>query len=390
MKNGKERNSILLVGNYSNDTGYAWDNIYKLYDKIAFDLHVKACKIFISFGKFNEPLDWEHSEFIEKIFILPPLPQNITELIKWSEVILKHNIRYVYLTDQSGWSLCYGYFRLLGVRKILVHNRVSVEDPNPALPETGMRRIIKSIIARFSFICADRIYAVSDFVRNRLIFKACFLEDRVITILNGVNLDNFYLKPIKTNCVGVIKIFCGGRASVHKGIQILIQAVAIIRDKYGFNRFVVIYAGDGPDVDSFVFSVNSLFLNENFIFIGKVSSTKKYIADADIIVVPSIWGDACPSAVSEALAAGKPLVATRVGGVPEIVGEDAALLVDPGDALALADAIFCLILDKSKRSELAKRARRRAEVALDECRYHKEVVDQILRDIGMDRVNYGQ
>jgi glycosyltransferase involved in cell wall biosynthesis len=82
------------------------------------------------------------------------------------------------------------------------------------------------------------------------------------------------------------------------------------------------------------------------------------LATADVAVVPSVW-EGQPLIVQEVLRAGRPLVATRVGGIPGLVG-DAALLVPPGDAGALGEAVLRVLDDRGLAGRLASSASERA------------------------------
>jgi glycosyltransferase involved in cell wall biosynthesis len=116
-------------------------------------------------------------------------------------------------------------------------------------------------------------------------------------------------------------------------------------------------------------------------------STQEVLAEADVVVVPSIWGDACPSTVSEALASGKALVASRAGGIPEMLGDSGcAILVPPGDEKALSGALEVLIQSGERRAELGRLGRRRVEEALEWNEYVETVVRTLHADCGVDYV----
>lgn len=372
---------VLLVGNYSNRTGYAWNNIFRLFEHIASELRSHGGSAWVSFAEFEAPLDWEHAGAIDGVLELPPAPRAPAELLRWVRAIRLHKIRSIYLTDHGFWAWQYAIFRLAGVKRIIIHCRISVADPMPATPSKGPVRWAKWLLARTPLICADKCYAVSDFVRNRLIKKAQCPESRVDTILNGIDLARFS-PSLPGDGAHPIKIFCGGRATRHKGVHVLIQAAALLRDQQQLNDFHVVFAGDGPDLDYFKRMADDLKLQAQFQFLGQVGSTEEFVRTADIVVVPSIWGDACPSSISEALAAGKPLVATRVGGVPELIGDDgAALMTEPGNSADLAKALAELCRDPELRRQIGLKARARAELALDQRRYHEQVVGHLIRDL---------
>lgn len=378
---GEERMpGILLASNFSNRTGYAWNNIHRLFEVLAQEFQSHGYAVWVSFHELEPPVELGDDGAVDGFIEFHSRPSGLRELPAWLAKIRRLGIRIAYFTDHPSAHHRYALLRLAGVRRIIVHNRISVADPRPVQPERGLRGALKWLSARLPFFSADRTYAVSDFVRDRLVYKARVPARRVLTILNGVDLERF--SPAhRVSSDSTVSVFCGGRASPHKGIDVLIEAAARLRERDGFPAFRLRYAGDGPELASLKQKARDLGLGESFQFLGRVESTASLVREADIVVVPSTWGDACPSTISEALACGKALVATRVGGVPEQVGDPpAALLVEPNDAAALAEAIASLVLDPGRRARLETAARARAEAALDQRRYHQQVIAQILSD----------
>lgn len=378
--------AFLLVANYSNRTGYAWNNIYRLFSAIAKEVNACGTAVYVSFAEISLPVDCIDAEFKFGVFGFDPDDNRISNYVSFAKTLRKRNIKSVYLTDQPAWCWWYGLLRLYGVKRIIVHSRVSVSDPKPASREAGLTGVLKLLASRFRFTAADRIYAVSDFVRNRYIDKARFPAEKVITILNGIDLEKFSPDKKKIEAESPVVIFCGARATSHKGVEILIKAAMKLRSNQPGLNFQVRYAGSGPDFQKFQQLVADSSLEKCFIFLGELNGTRTEVSKADIIVVPSIWGDACPSAVSEALASGKPLVATRAGGIPEIVGtEENAILVEPGDIAGLAAALERLIVSEELRIKLGVSARARAESALDQKLYYEAVITQLFDDCGLLR-----
>ena len=373
--------SILIVANYSTETGYAWQNIYRLFNAIGRKMHnhdvgvcFSAVRITNSISIFDEDIPYES-------FIFDPLNITFSSLLHLKKMIKLHRIKYVYLTDHKAWDWFYALLRLWGVRKIIIHNRISVPSPYPAPAETGIRRHMKSLLCRSRVLSADVIYAVSNFVRQRLIQQNCCPPQKVVKLLNGIDIDRFSCQTDSSHRDKTL-IFACSRASRHKGIHNLIGAAKILRDHYKLEDFVIEYAGDGPDLDAFMESVEQLGLTDHFLFLGKLNNTMEKTCYADIVVVPSMWGDACPSAVMEAMAAGKALVTTRAGGIPEIVGgSDNAYLVPPSDVELMAKALAELIADEALRQRFGVNARKRVEQALEQTCYHTMVTDRLLNDL---------
>lgn len=373
--------SILLVSNYSNKTGYAWNNIYRLFNYLSKEFHRRGIKICLSFSDVDGDIEFVEKEIPFEVIKFNPYHLDLKSIWALRKKIKKYNIKFVYFTDQKPLHWLYLILRLFGIKKIVIHCRVSVPDPKPAIPETGIKKIVKSSLSKIRLISADSVYAVSNFVKDRLVKKHCFPEERVFKILNGIDLNEFKGLQGKENST-YIKIFSSSRATKHKGIHVLIEAVRNIISKGHYVPFVVEYAGDGPDLDEFKNLVEKYNLNKFFKFLGELKNTIKYSNAADIIIVPSNWGDACPSSVIEALASGKAVITTRAGGIPEIIeNEKNAIIISPGDVMALAEKLLLLINDSGKRAELGRNARQRAEEALNIQKYHQYVLDRMLLDL---------
>jgi glycosyltransferase involved in cell wall biosynthesis len=139
-----------------------------------------------------------------------------------------------------------------------------------------------------------------------------------------------------------------GRLHPQKGYDVLVRALPLLGD------VVVAVAGDGPLADALRQQAPAVR------WLGRRTDVADLYAAADVVVLPSVW-EARSLTAQEALLAGRPLVATAVGGLPELVG-DGALLVPPGDADALAAAVRSLLDDPVAAAALAARGRAVAAV----------------------------
>jgi glycosyltransferase involved in cell wall biosynthesis len=142
-----------------------------------------------------------------------------------------------------------------------------------------------------------------------------------------------------------------------KGYEVFLRAARIVRDEDLPVRFISV--GHGPELASIQAIRHRLNLDEDFIMLGNRSDALSVAAAFDIFVLASHF-EGLPVAVMEALALGVPVVATRVGGVPEVVHEGVeGLIVPTGRPDLLADAIRKLVLNPNLRSEMAEAARQR-------------------------------
>lgn len=386
-----DKGPVLLISNYSNKTGYAWNNIHRLFNEIALHFDALGCNVHISFAEIIPPVTNFSSSLSLTLHQYNVKDVSLTNTLRLIKLLRKYKIQYLYLTDQRVVDYRYILIRkFTNVKKIVIHSRVSVPDPSPAGYEKGIKGLIKAMLGRWNLVCADRTYAVSEFVRSRLLLKNRLPPCRVVKILNGIDVNKFSRLPgdDTRNSSGTIRIFAGSRASRYKGIHVLIKSADCLKKRLS-NRFLIRYAGDGPDIDFFRDLVFSLKLQDQFLFLGELTSTESEVKNADIIVVPSIWGDACPSSVLEALASGTPLIATSVGGVPEIVGDAKnARLIKPDSVEELTLALEELISSSELRKEIGRRGHIRAKEALQETDYHKRVVEQLQYDFSIDGWQY--
>ncbi len=156
-----------------------------------------------------------------------------------------------------------------------------------------------------------------------------------------------------------------------KGHDVLLRALALLAGR-GL-CVAAVFAGDGPERARLELIAADLKLRDSVHFLGAVSNPADVLSATDLFVLPSLV-EGLPLALLEAMRAGKPIVATSVGGVPEAVTSGInGLLVAPADDLALADAIAILAASPQQRAELGDQARARADRDFTEERYIGEL-----------------
>ena len=150
-------------------------------------------------------------------------------------------------------------------------------------------------------------------------------------------------------------VFAAGRLAPQKGFEVLLEAAAGWRDLEPMP--LVVIAGDGPLARNL--RARATALGAAAVFLGHRDDVPARLAGAAVFVLPSHW-EGQPLVLQEALRAGVPIVATRAGGIPGLAGEDAALLVPPDDAQALAAAVRSVLTDQALAARLRGAARARA------------------------------
>jgi glycosyltransferase involved in cell wall biosynthesis/O-antigen/teichoic acid export membrane protein len=177
---------------------------------------------------------------------------------------------------------------------------------------------------------------------------------------------------------GTTRVVFAGRLEHFKGPQIFLDAVARLARTHPHARFTV--CGAGPMLDDLTALIDRHGIGHLVELTGWLPSeqVQHRIADADIVVVPSVWPEAFGLTCLEAFAAGTPVVASAIGALPELVETDVTgLLVPPGDPQALAAALDRLLADPQLRTRLGENGRARS--AAYGIRAHGDAVDRAYR-----------
>ena len=216
-------------------------------------------------------------------------------------------------------------------------------------------------------------------------------EEKIEVIPNGINLSEYTNLPHKGffkkkfSIDGDEKIILYlGRIHKIKGIDFLVKAYAYLTKNMRHDDAILVIAGpdDGylREVKSLV---NSLGLNNKLLFVGPLYGRDKLKAyvDADLYVLPSRY-ETFPVAVLEAYACGKPVIASRVGGLKDLVINGVTgLLVEPGDVHRLANFIRFLLNDDERAEEMGLRGK---QLVKENFTVEKVVdrLENLYRDIG--------
>ncbi|HMG74676.1 MAG TPA: glycosyltransferase [Pyrinomonadaceae bacterium] len=147
-----------------------------------------------------------------------------------------------------------------------------------------------------------------------------------------------------------------GRLSREKAHIDLLEAFTLLRETKPDISLKLIIVGDGPERARLETVAESLGCKDRVAFAGQVSDVQPFYAMADVFALPSL-SEGSPNVLLEAMAANVPIVATAVGGVPEMVStNESGLLVPPNDPPSLAAALATLLTDKDLAQRLAKEA----------------------------------
>ena len=215
---------------------------------------------------------------------------------------------------------------------------------------------------------ADVFFAVSRADRRRMIDVEGISTERIRVLPNAIPARRPSSHDVRAELgipatAPVVGTVCQLRPE--KALDVLVSAAAILRPRHPELR--VLIAGDGGEKDRLQELVGQNGLERNVLFLGTRTDVPDVLAAIDVAVCCSHF-EGTPLSVMEYMAAGKPVVASEVGGLPELIEDGVhGLLVDPGSATGLAGAIARVLADPDERAEMGRRAheRQRREFELE-------------------------
>jgi glycosyltransferase involved in cell wall biosynthesis len=227
---------------------------------------------------------------------------------------------------------------------------------------TALFRKIETSLARIS----TALIAVSPQVRDDLVQLGVAPKEKFAVVRLGIGLDERI--PAEQNGGGETRRLLGipperftvgwvGRMTGIKRTDDVLLALRKLREQ-GVDA-VLCMVGDGPDREHVELEARRLGIVKHTLFLGYQEEVAPYFAAFDAMVLPSA-NEGTPVTAIEALAAGRPVVATRVGGVPDVIREGVhGFLVEPGDVDALADRLATLARDRGLRERMGAAGRER-------------------------------
>ncbi len=369
---------LLCVVNFPANTGYAWDFIESLYAGLSERLSADGVPTFVAYPSIPEnprTLAGSGATAVE----LDAGLDSAASLNATLEFVARHNIEVIYLCDRPAWNPRYAALRRAGVRRIIVHDHTSGARTEPR----GLKRLIKRMRMILPGSVADEVIAVSDFVAERKRRVDLVPAERIKRVWNSIDVvagssdaparlrERFGIpgdRPV---------VACASRAAAEKGLPTLLRAFdAMLAGIPGGPRPALLYLGDGPELDNLRTLRATLAARDDIILAGYVEDARELLAGADLCVVPSVWQEAFGLAALEPMACGVAVIATSVGGIPEIIVDgETGRLVAPGKEDELAAAMRELLAAPAERARLGRNGQTRARAVFSRQRQLEELHD---------------
>ena len=247
----------------------------------------------------------------------------------------------------------------------LVHTHLSTSSVNGCLAARAARvpsmATVHGMSGKLSFFAADKLIAVSEQVREHLMGQGVPGE-KISVVYNGLESQHRTDKlqarrllelPVNGTIIGTV-----ARLTPLKGIDDSLRAFARLAEEFADLSYLIV--GDGESMADYKELAKELGVGDRVIFAGYQSDIPLYLSAMDLFLFPSLK-EAMGIALAEAMAAGLPIVATNVGGIPEVLDDGSGVLVEPRSPESLALATAMLLRDQRLRLEMSQAAIDRAK-----------------------------
>jgi spore coat protein SA len=304
------------------------------------------------FHALKERVTWRNPlRYLAKIQNVYSYAKRVAKLVVGSDVIYLHNEPNILL-----------FLKPVAGQKIVLHMH------NDHLSARMFRPLYRMALRK-----ADRVICVSDYIRQCAVAAFPEFKDKFSVIVNSTNPDVF--RPYGAQAVqelnGLVEldpalqyVLYVGRLSELKGVHVLIEAFQSILARMPNARLIItgssFFSGAAKTTYEQTLMDLASPVASSIVFTGFLPHEKlKYLYSAvDVVCVPSVWQDPCPLVVLESMGSGTCLVASRVGGVPEMATDgETAVLVPPADVKALSDAVCAVLGDPVRKAQLEAAAR---------------------------------
>ena len=285
--------------------------------------------------------------------------QAIAQQAKLARQISRRGIQIVHAYNFYG-----NVFALPPARLVARVVIASIRDRAPYL--TAMQKRVQ----RYACQLADCVLVNADAVKDWLIGEG-YDPSNIVVIRNGVDMTRFDRPPVGDRLRHELAIAADAplvtvvsRLTRLKGLENFLEAAAELKPRYPDARFLIVgetSPQDQPYLKELTDLAARLGVADRVIFTGRRSDVPAVLGAATVAVMPSL-NEALSNVLLESMAAGAPVVATRVGGTPEALTDgETGLLVPPGDSGAIVAAVARLLDDRELATRLGRAARRLIE-----------------------------
>ncbi len=343
-------------------------------------LRKEGCRVILVFPSL--PFEVLRKEYITSGGIVEALSpghsSDFTKLKDLRRLLKNYRPDIVHTRHLYNFTLLPLLLRLCGAKRIIFSQEHAWEVGSMRKKNPLKRNLI---YLRNKLTCwpLDRVVPVSDYVKRCVLESRGIREKRIRLIYNGIDLGKYEM----SGCEGTVGR--NGNGDIRyvstiswinpvKGLRYFLDACQRMGTVEPTLRFLFVTYG-GSD-DTYREQARGLGISDKVIFLQHINDTERIYNLSSVFVCPSTCQEAFGAVIAEAMACGVPVVATKVGGIPEIVVDGkTGMLVDPKDADAIAKACLTILKDTKLRENMGNAGRRRVEDLFDQKRMVKETIE---------------
>jgi len=274
-------------------------------------------------------------------------------IIKLKKLLEKNEVKLIYCADNLS-KLIGGIAGKMAGIKVVAHCHDDFKED-----------VLGKTMRIFYLMFLDRILTVSERVRNYFTVNGK-ISQKAITVYNGINANVFNPQVVSSNIknelgLGKNTFVIGsiGTLEKDKGQKFLIEAIAILKSE-GINNIVCLICGTGPEETNLKRLVDAKGVSDEVLFFGFRNDIPSVLKILDMVVITSLTIESFSMVAVEAMSMKVPVIATKVGGLPEVVDDGkTGILIPPGDVDALHKSLKYLIENSEIRINMGKEGRQR-------------------------------
>lgn len=343
---------VLLVANYESDVGYAWWLMENFWALIARAMQARGRRVVLAYPKvavIPKVISEAPIEIVEKRIAA----RGIGAALQLGGFMRAQAITSVYLTDWPALHWVYLWWRLCGVRCIVVHDHTPGDRPAIA----GARGLVKSMLHRLRILSATRYIGVAEHIRERHVVNWRVPRSKCFVVENGIvpfEHDASARETLRAELgipANAIVVVMVSRANVYKGLDFAMHVLQRLKARGGPPLHFV-HCGDGPHLEKLRTLASELGVAGQAHFLGRRSDVRALLSMSDIAFHPS-RGEAMSLAILEFMCARLPVVLSDLPSVrTAVVDGETALVYAAENSEAAAAAIARLADDAALRGRL--------------------------------------
>jgi glycosyltransferase involved in cell wall biosynthesis len=282
----------------------------------------------------------DHKDFLQGVY------QYFVEFDLHPDIMLTHFTRY--FTKEMGW------FKKHGVGEI-----ISFEHLFRDLKARSFALKVKTLIkGALYYKYPDRVAFVSEYVYRQALEEywliRSLIHKKIEVVYNGIDSDVYSIRHAHADNK-YLRAVCACRIVEAKGLHILIDAVEQLEKTGYLGKFMFDIYGEGQDKELFIKLINEKHI-KGIVFLNNANNLNELMPDYDLAIFPT-FGEAHPFFVLESFACELPIIASNVGGIPEMVSNERGFLITPGSTEELKDAIIHCIENRTQLPAMGKKCR---------------------------------